>query len=491
MVWTMRAPYVFVGGRLEIEGTGAKFFVSTDGKSWQEAGDDLDKFFPPAGPARYEYRVKCELEGAARLRRLGIVNDLQMAPFALPELVVGSNTMTYSDQSAGPRKIRLTHEWVERSASRPPLAPAAAIYPTAGGETDGTDVVFRWSEAADPDGDAIGDYQFELSNRADMRWPLSMCFYKLISKTSDGAREKGQPADPRGIKAQYTLPQPGLLTPDKQYYWRVRAMDAKGVWGSWSPTWSFTVRGPAYPVDVTLDYDSTRGTGVLRWKANAAGRRPAKYRIYGSDEKGFTVADNPQPGTVGITKEEMASWTREFPANFIAETTGTELPVLGRDVSLPAANKTYYRVVAVDEQGKLSGASDYASAPRPVIYSAPVVTVKAGAEYRYPVLATRSLGDLSARMNNGRQVNGYFDIEKPKFAVERGPAWLKIDENTGVLSGTPDLPGKSDVVVAAHIERDVRKLDEQTLRWGNEKLLSLDKERIGTATQTFVIDVSK
>jgi len=90
MVWTMRAPYVFVGGRLEIEGTGAKFFVSTDGKSWQEAGNDLDKFFPPASPARYEYRVKCELEGAARLRRLGIVNDLQIGPLRLAGISGGS-----------------------------------------------------------------------------------------------------------------------------------------------------------------------------------------------------------------------------------------------------------------------------------------------------------------------------------------------------------------------------------------------------------------
>ena len=62
----------------------------------------------------------------------------------------------------------------------------------------------------------------------------------------------------------------------------------------------------------------------------------------------------------------MAAWNPRFPANFVAETTATELAVLGRGVDLPAANKTYYRVVAVDERGKRSGPSDYATAPRPV-----------------------------------------------------------------------------------------------------------------------------
>jgi hypothetical protein len=403
---------------------------------------------------------------------------------ALPEMTVGENVFTYSDQSAGNGKVRITHHWVERSASRPPPAPAEALWPPDGGEVNGTDAVFRWTVPSDPDGDAIADYQFELSGRADLKWPLSMSFYKLISRTADATKGK----DKVLVNAQYTLPQPGLLTPDCRYYWRVRAQDDKGVWGPWSKTWSFTPRGPAYPLDVTLDYDQAEGVGTLRWKANPVGRTPVKYRVYGSDEKGFTIADQRHQGVVGVTKEEMADWVPWFPANFIAETMTTELAVLGPDVDLPAANKTYYRVVAVDEQGKRSGPSDYATAPRPIIYSKPVTTAQVGAEYRYPVRANRSLGDLSARMVDGRQVSGYFDIEKPRFTLNRGPAWLRIDETTGVLTGTPDAPGRMEVTVTATIDRQVRKLDEAVLRWGNEKVLSVDTERVGTATQEFVID---
>ncbi|MBN1420212.1 MAG: hypothetical protein JXP34_15640 [Planctomycetes bacterium] len=481
ILWDMASPYVFVGGRIEADGPGAKFFLCVDGKTWKPVEESLDGSFPIVGPARYTYRLKCLLEGAARLRRLAIINDVQMAPLALPEMAVGENAFTYSDRCAGDRRVRITHRWVERSDSKPPAAPPAPIHPRAGGEADGTDTVFRWMPAQDPDGDAIGDYHFELSARPDMRLPLSMDFYKLISRT----------VGETGDKTRYALRQPGLLSPDRTYYWHVRAMDEKGVWGPWSETWSFTPRGPAPPLDVTIDADAAAGKGILRWKPDPDGRPPVTYRVYGSDEKGFTVSDEPFQGTVGVTKAEMAAWDPWFPANFIAETTATELLVIGPDVDLPAANKAFYRVVAVDEHGKRSGPSDYAAAPRPVIYSRPVTAAKVGVEYRYRIRAIRSLGDLSARMRGNDQVTGYFDIEKPAFALERGPAWLKIDAATGILSGIPDAAGEAEVAISAVIDREVRKLDEKALAWGNEKVLSTATQRVGSATQRFVIEVRK
>jgi hypothetical protein len=478
VVWTVRSPYVLVGGRLEVEGSGTKFALSWDGKSWMEAGPDLDGFFPPGGPARYEYRLRCELTAGARLKRLGIVNDLQMAPLALPAMSVGENRFVYTDQSPGGRKVRITHEWVERSASRPPEAPRAPVFPPAGGEVEGTDLVFRWTPPRDPDGDRIGDYQFELSDRQDMRWPLSTNFSRLISKTAD-----------RG-KAQYTLPQGGLLACDRKYYWRVRARDEKGVWGPWSATWSFTPRGPSSPVGVTLAVDPDRGTGILRWKPNPAGREPAKYRIYGSDEKGFSVSDEPFQVTVGASKDVPSL----RPANFVTEVpgvpSGREVAVIGAGVKLPNANRAYYRVVAVDGQGKRSGPSDFAEAPRPILCSRPVTTARKGAEYRYPLSAIRSLGDLRTRVVDGRETMNYWDIEVPRFALQQGPAWLKIDARTGLLSGIPDRPGKVSVVVTATIDREVRRLDPRSLSWGLEKIVSTGTQRVGLATQRFAIEVA-
>jgi hypothetical protein len=471
--WIIRCPYVLVGGRLEVEGSGVKFFLSWDGNSWTEAGPDLGKFFPSDGPARYQYLLRCELSPGAHLMRLGIVNDIQMAPLALPAMSIGSNKFVYTDQSPGKRKVRITHNWVERSASKPPEAPAGTVFPPDGGEAEGTDLVFRWLPARDADGDRIADYHFELSERPDMKWPLSTNFYKLISNTPDRGRN------------QYTLPA-GLLAPDQKYYWRIRARNERGVWGPWSSTWSFTPRGPSAPVDVTLAFDPDGTVGTLRWQPNPAGRKPARYRIYGSDEKGFSISDEPYRAVVGMSKEMPT----KRQANFVAEVVTTEVVVIGAGVKLPNANRAFYRVVAVDEQGKRSGPSDFAEAPRPFFYSCPVTDAKAGSEYRYPLSVIRSLGDLRTRVVGGKEAMNYWDLETPRFALQQGPPWLKIDAGTGLLTGIPDRSGKVAVVVTATIDREVRNLDARTLSWGLEKLLSTSTQRVGVATQKFTMDVA-
>jgi hypothetical protein len=474
LVWKMRSPYVFVGGRLEVEGAGAKFALSWDGTSWQEVGANLDALFPVAGPARYEYRLRCELPEGARLRRLAVVNDLQMAPLALPGMVIGENRFTYTDQSPGPRRVRLTHEWVERSLSRPPAAPPDPVFPPDGGRTEGTDVVFRWRPPADSGGGGIADYHFELSERADLAWPLSSSFEKLVSNTAD----RGQ--------ARYAVPGAGLLTPGRTYYWRVRARNGKGVWGPWSRAWSFTPDGPAEPVGVTLEPAAGPGDRVLlRWRPNPAGRKPVKYRVYGSDEKGFSISDEPYRREVGQSGDVPA----EAPSNFVADTSGTELAVLGAGADLPNANKAFYRVVAVDDQGRRSGPSGYAAVDRPLIYSKPPDTARVGTEYRYRVAAVRSLGDLRLRVVDGKEVAGFWDVERPRFVLVRGPAWLRIDERTGVLRGEPDVAGKADVAVRVTLERPARRLDEGRLSWGQELVKEVTVETVGSATQRWRIDV--
>jgi hypothetical protein len=88
-----------------------------------------------------------------------------------------------------------------------------------------------------------------------------------------------------------------------------------------------------------------------------------------------------------------------------------------------------------------------------------------------------------------RPDRGYFDVEKPKFALRQGPAWLKMDGVTGMLTGTPDATGRVEVTVTTTIDRKVRKLDDSVLVWGREKVLATNSERIGTATQKFIIEV--
>jgi hypothetical protein len=481
VTWTVRSPYVLVGGKLASEGSGAKFEISWDGKTWEGVGNDLDPFFPPVGTARYVYHLRCLLSGMARLRSLRVVNDLQMAPLSLPEMGIGENQFTYSDDSPGERRVRITHEWVERSVSKPPAAPQASIWPRDRSEAEGTDVVFQWQPAADPDGDKIVDYHFELSARADMKWPLSMSFAKLISRTSDAGT------------ARYALKAPGELNPDREYYWHVRAKDARGVWGPWSKTWSFTPRGPAPPLNVTLQYDGEKNVGILRWEPNPRGRKPVAYRIYASDEKGFSVSDEPFATAVGVYDMHRKVSTKpptQFPANFVAQTQVTELAVVGAGADLPGINKSFYRVVAVDQASNRSGPSDYAAAPRPVIYSKPVRQAKIGVEYRYQVDAIRSLGDLRTHVVDGREVMNYWDVEQPRFTIEQGPSWLTIDKASGQMSGTPPRAGRSDVIVAVTLEREQRSLDPAQLQWGIEKTVDSHLETVGMTKQRFVIETA-
>jgi hypothetical protein len=486
ILWRMRSPYQFVGGTLAATGEGYAFEVGfTNAKDWRKTDytplatlAEFDGQFKGRTQTMTEYWLKCTLSGRASLSSVNIKNDVQMAPLAMPSMTVGDNRFTYlehpnqrSGRSAA-RHLRITHRWVERSKTRPPRASEAPVYPSNGGRSDGTDVVFQWKAAADPDGDAVTDYHFQLSDRPDIRWPLSPNFEKYISKTPD----KGD--------TRYTLPRPGLLTPGKTYYWHVRAKDFNGVWGPWNARWRFTADGPAYPVNVAMKYDAGAAVGTLTWSANPAGRPPAKYRVYGSDEKGFTVHDAPYEVRLGSTK----GLTNPFPANFAAEVQGTSLDVLGVGNALPNANRAYYRVVAVDDQGKRSGDSDYVEAPRPFIYSAPVTRAPAGQPYRYQVKAIRSLGDLAdrigARPNPGTR---FWKIEPLKFSLTQKPAWMSIDADTGLITGAPDGTG-GPVTVSVTLTKEHRLVhDANAIVWGNEYEQKRTFETVGPVTQRFVV----
>jgi hypothetical protein len=239
-------------------------------------------------------------------------------------------------------------------------------------------------------------------------------------------------------------------------------------------------------MDVSLTFDAEQNLGTLRWKPSPVGRKPAKYRIYGSDEKGFWASDEPYQAVVGVSKVIK----KERSANFIMEVAETEAAVVGAGIKPASANKAFYRVVAVDKEGKRSGPSDFAEAPRPIIYSRPVTDARAGSNYRYALSAIRSLGDLRTHVIDGKEMMNFWDMETPRFAVRKGPSWLKIDPATGLLSGVPDLAGKVAIIVTATIEREVRNLDVGMLSWGVEKELSTGTKRVGSATQKFTIDVA-
>ena len=52
------------------------------------------------------------------------------------------------------------------------------------------------------------------------------------------------------------------------------------------------------------------------------------------------------------------------------------------------------------------------------------------------------------------------------------------------------LSGAVEIVVKATINAVDRKVDEMTLSWGNEKVVSEGSKNIGTATQKFTLEVA-
>lgn len=462
----MQSPYPIVGGYLKYAGyrrsilDSLNFLISFDMKNWQyvwceeETGYivrkiSLDPFLPPTDPARYRMYVKIELQSLENplnvgLEELTIILYLQMAHIGLPALKIGENFLKYVDDNIENRKVKLTFCWRERFDIKPPEPPSKPINPPDGGEVEGTDIIFEWEEAKDPNNEPIVDYHFQLSDRPDMAWPLSPNFDRLISRTAFKGLNK------------YRVPCIGLLNPDTKYYWRVRARNASGVWSRWSQIWSFTVRGPGVPLDVRLEINRNLRIGIFKWKPNPEGRTPLKYEIYGSDEKGFTAS--PEPYFVKVDNGPPVI----FPPNLIATTDRTELKVIGNDLD-HKFNKTYYRIVAIDEKGNRSGASDYAEAPTPFIYSKPPTEAKVGQEYEYQVKCIKSMGRLISKRKNGEPYHLSFEMEdKLTFSLVKAPNWLSIDSNKGIISGCPSEKDVGVHIVSVKVESDKGKKDIQT-----------------------------
>jgi hypothetical protein len=403
----------------------------------------FDARFPENGPALYRYFLRAEFKSArpnsgSGLDAIAIRNDLQMSAFAIPSLQVGDNDVVYADESKDPGLARITFRWVERSG--PPLAeaPAAAVSPADAAEVEGTRVRFRWQPVQAPEATRIDDYHFQLGDRPDLLWVLSPNFDKLMSLTNGG--------DVAG--ASYVLPDVGLLNPGQRYYWRVRARDDRGAWGPWSRIWSFTPQTPGVPGNLRVTRDGREFT--LQWDPAPAGRKPVRYVVYASNERGFTASDAAHPVWAGNQKSGGLFPGQEFvtfPANRLSEVREPRLRL--------RPSHAYYRVRAVDEKGEWSGVSDLLAAPRPFLFTDPPAAARPGAPYRYEAKSIASIGHVRSRtIGDDLYAAAFWDAERPRFKLVSGPTWLTVDPKTGVLSGTvpADLQGPVEVSVEAKTE---------------------------------------
>jgi hypothetical protein len=90
---------------------------------------------------------------------------------------------------------------------------------------------------------------------------------------------------------------------------------------------------------------------------------------------------------------------------------------------------------------------------------------------------------------SGREVINFWDIDTPRVFLVHSPAWLRIDEHTGLLSGTPVVAGNTTLIVQAALATEVRKLDERQLSWRVGKVLSQTTQHAGSTTPELIIEV--
>ncbi|MFQ6096176.1 MAG: putative Ig domain-containing protein [Armatimonadota bacterium] len=437
VVYEVRSPYVICGGRVAAQfltanaGDAVGVDVSTDGEKWTQVWEKMG-----AGPwkcdvalddalqvkrtkAHYSYLVRIRLrsadEGSAALTGLRIHTDVLASPIALPRLSLGRNRVVYTDRTQGPRRIKITHTYQESGNIKPPPAPGLT-YPEAGATVRDSVLRFKWERV-----EGASKYHLRVSRRRDML----TSYRPSLDVVVDGP--------------PFGNPRTGIFSPDETYYWRVRARDANGVWGAWSPVRRFSWEGPCPPVD--LEYEERGDKGWLTWKPSPRGTRPVRYEVYASDDRGFMPS-----------KEPYTVYTRgQQPPNLVAETSRTEMLILSDDPADGAPNKSSYRVIAVDANGTRSGTSWPLELPHPCVYSRPVTRAKVGQPYRYRVLTIRCNGDLQYRYQ--KPGYGFWEREGYVFELTQGPKWLHVNGDTGVLEGTPGPGDVGEASVTVTVRR--------------------------------------
>lgn len=487
IVIPMQSPYVIVGGQVELVVTSSqkslpttlsisiggnkngpwrllKRVTHTGGKNHISVSlDEEISRFPRNVEDRFFISIKWKDENKTNRVLLGdikIIADLQLAPLGMPYLRLGENNIRFKSDTPG--RVRIVHKWRESAANRPPDPPKRPLFPEDGALVNWLRFTFKWQPSKDPDGDAIVDYHFVLSDRPDCRWALSPNFEKIISRTQNVG------------KAEYTIPYEGLLNPGQTYYWRVRACDENGVWSKWSKVWKFTPQGPGRPI--ALGYSIEANRIKLHWQPSPFGTRPAYYEIYGSNESGFTPDPDPHlvfgfsplpPQEPFIEKQkiditDVHGELVKVPGNLVAITQSTEFYVVGPELPFKGGfNRCYYRIQAVDEMGSKSGCTAQIELPHPFIYSQPPTEIRINEPFYYQVQSLYSLGPVLA--GRPQYTLKLRRAEHLKFYLKNAPPGITIDESSGIISGKIDekaIP-KENIEFSVVVEADKKTAEQK------------------------------
>ena len=375
------------------------------------------------------------------LDSLDIQTTFQVSRFFMPRLKLGANHIEYTDKNNDSTNVLFHFKWQETTSNNPPEKVMNPVFPADGSFIDSLKFNFTWATAVDLDGDTINNYEFELSDYANMKYPLSPVFsvytntkpyfsqsyWQKINdpgnKTASGALQDIQIIPTYEVLAgtlkeavtnalaavappDFLIPENGLLNAGQTYYWRVRARDSKGAWGLWSNVWSFTANGAMPPQGGSsqVNDDSVR----LSWNKNSTGAVPSYYEIHSSNE------------WLGFTPDSSTLFDTAYSENYSFALNSNSVPDI------------FYRVIAVDANGKKSGVSEVIQLSYPY-YLGKVDTVIVDSVY---TIALNTASFWFPYYSNSLTPGIATDtIRKTMLHL---PSWLTYNSATDTISGIAD-----------------------------------------------------
>jgi hypothetical protein len=187
------------------------------------------------------------------------------------------------------------------------------------------------------------------------------------------------------------------------------------------------------PIQAKASFNSGDRTAVLSWKPGNGGTRIARFRIYGSRERGFTPSKKPYVVDAGL------DGPKNTPSNLLYETvdstTSWEIP--------PQLWRAYYRISAVDSEGRESGTSEMIELQHPLIKTQKLPQAKAGSFYQTQIDVSSSIGHLVSQNENGKAYQMRFRSgDELFFSLSGAPEKLSIRKEDGLIAGY--LPASSN-----------------------------------------------
>jgi hypothetical protein len=302
----------------------------------------------------------------------------QATAYAFRSLKTGRNDLVYSDAS-DKRSVEVQVSAIPLKTT-PPGFPAGSLFSPGDNKVVAEgDLTFSWPRAVDVKG-----YQIQISAFADMRYPLSPTFERIV--------DKNEVTESQG-RIQYQLPWRGMLPVDRNLYWRVRPFRENLLAGQWSGILPFKIKGPQAPEKISVDYD--QGRVILSWSASPSGTQPLYYEIHSSILEGFVPMSEPHRVLgFGNQTEPTYEWY-DMTASAWPTVSSTTLTTTNdtRIILYDGANANpawsgrlgaHFRVIAIDADGSRSCPSPQAHLLSPLVLPDRVISTVGRITAKHP-----------------------------------------------------------------------------------------------------------